>query len=260
MTERYFLYIDILGFKELIQDSGIVEELYDIIDSLNVHRDKDFTTIVFSDTIVVYGSDIWNGAPDQVLMWLTEFAQDLHYRLIAKDIHFRAFITRGDFYHYKLKNLDAYFGQALVKCYEKDKGVKCTGLFMDADLAPWSRIFKTSRYDQDVYFVHMMQHLDSISWPYESYPVSGEYLESTGMETWVVYLLYYVKNVYLHMNNSELSDGVREKYKNTWRMLSEIHDGLLRRLQECDFRFDEVIQLDWEPHLRNIGTEEGAWG
>lgn len=62
MAERFFLYIDILGFKELINDKSAVTELYQIIDSLNVHGDGDFTCIVFSDTIVVYASEVWLGA------------------------------------------------------------------------------------------------------------------------------------------------------------------------------------------------------
>jgi len=38
MAERLFLYIDILGFSELIKDLPKVEQIYAIIDRLNVFR------------------------------------------------------------------------------------------------------------------------------------------------------------------------------------------------------------------------------
>ena len=130
MADRVFLYIDICGFKELVAHKADVERLYQDINSLNVHRDSDFTTIVFSDTIVVYGSELWLGAINEAVMWLIEFAQDLFYRLISKDIHFRAFITRGDFEHYRLENLDAYYGDVLVDSYETEKTLQCLGVFL----------------------------------------------------------------------------------------------------------------------------------
>jgi hypothetical protein len=35
-TDHLFLYIDIVGFSELVPDKGKVQELYQIIDDLNV--------------------------------------------------------------------------------------------------------------------------------------------------------------------------------------------------------------------------------
>ena len=260
MAERFFLYIDILGFKEMIRDKSVVTDLYEIIDSLNVHRDGDFTCIVFSDTIVVYASEVWLGAPNQAIMWLIEFAQDLHYRLIVKDIHFRAYVTFGDFEHYKLKNLEAYFGEALVSCYEKEKTIKCTGVFLDATLVPYCNIFQVSPYDDECYFVHVMQHLGDISAKYEQYPISGEILEMQGMEWWVAYLLVYLKNIHSHKTDEQLHPAVRLKYETTWAMIQTRHDGLLRRLEESKFDFAKVVKMDWSEPLSRIGTDEGAWG
>lgn len=59
MSERLFLYIDILGFKDLVQSGFDIREVYRRIDSLNAHSDRDFTCIVFSDTIFVYGDEGW---------------------------------------------------------------------------------------------------------------------------------------------------------------------------------------------------------
>jgi len=43
MPEKYLLYIDILGFREMARASpDRVRELYQVIASLNVHRHPDF--------------------------------------------------------------------------------------------------------------------------------------------------------------------------------------------------------------------------
>jgi hypothetical protein len=57
LPERFFLYIDLLGFSELVIKGGSVQQIHDIIDRLNVHRHHAFTTIAFSDTVLVYNKD-----------------------------------------------------------------------------------------------------------------------------------------------------------------------------------------------------------
>jgi hypothetical protein len=55
MPDKYLLYIDILGFSDLVQnDPHQIERIYGVLDSLNVHRHDVFRTIVFSDTVLVY--------------------------------------------------------------------------------------------------------------------------------------------------------------------------------------------------------------
>lgn len=259
MAERYFLYINILGFKNLITSGFNVAELYRRIDSLNVHRGRDFTCIVFSDTTLVYGSDAWNEYPNQAVMWLIEFAQDLFYRLISLDIYIRAYVTKGEFHHEKLKNIEAYYGPALVECYEREKAIRCTGVFLDSKLAPYSDIFHLTSYDDQSHFVHVMQHLDQVRFPYESYPIDGRMLEETTMEWWVAYLLIYLQNTHGHMGDARSPEAVRLKYQNAWRMISSRHGGLCRRLVEANFAFDQVIKLNWTEPLRRIGTEDGAF-
>jgi hypothetical protein len=261
VADRLFLYIDILGFKDLVKSGGDIAALYKTIDELNVHRDRDFTCIVFSDTILVYADEMWLGAPNQGIMWLIEFAQDLFYRLISKDIHFRAYVTRGNFEHYKLRNLEAYYGEALIECYEREKEIKCTGVFLDARLVQYCDIFKTTKFDDHAYYVHVMQTLDMVSLPYDGYPhpALGEYILATGMEWWIAYQLHYMKGVFEKSLDQSLSDEVRLKFQNAWKMIETHHDGLARRLRESDFEFRAVIDLDWTEPLARIGTEDGAF-
>src|ERR1039457_2903451 len=88
--ERLLLYIDILNFVNLIAQSGKVEELYEIINKLHVDRHDVFTTIISSDTILVYNKSHARGLEDvrYLGMHLYELAQHLFYQLIARDIHF----------------------------------------------------------------------------------------------------------------------------------------------------------------------------
>ena len=259
MTERFLLYIDILGFKELVRSGINLAELYMRIDRMNVHSDKDFTCIVFSDTILVYGSDAWLEHPSQALMWLIEFAQDIFYSLISLDIHIRAYITKGEFSHYKLKNMEAYYGRALIDCYESEKAIKCTGVFLDSRLASLSDIFYTTKYDDRSHFIHVMQHLEEVSFQYAEYPNDGYELESSGMEWWTAYSLRYLQNIHRHANDPTHDDSVRLKYRNAWKMIASRHDGLCKRLIEASFDFGAVIQIDWSEKLRRIGTVEGTF-
>lgn len=259
MSEKFFLYIDILGFKELVRSGFDMSEIFRRIDSLNVHRDRDFKCIVFSDTIIVYSSDAWMRYPNQALMWLIEFAQDLFYRFISLDVHIRAYVTKGEFEHQTLENVEAYYGAALIDCYEREKQIKCTGVFLDSRLAAHSDIFHLSPYDDECHYVHVMQNLRMISAPYDSYPIDGYELSATGMEYWSAYELRYLHNVWLHMTDTSLSEPVRLKYRNTWRMISSRHEGLLRNLAEKNFVWDDVIEIDWSEPFERIGTDQGAF-
>ena len=259
MSERLFLYIDILGFKEMVKSDYDVTEIYRRIDRLNVHRDKYFTCIVFSDTVIVYAAEGFLKNISDGLMWLIEFAQDLFYNMISIDVHIRAYITRGAFTHYRLTNLEAYYGPGLIKSYLKETTIKSTGVFLDTDLASHSNIFYLTKYDDDCHYVHVMQHLDDVSETYSLYPISGEMLQATGMEWWVAYLLSYLRNIHRHGQDASLPEPVRLKYQNAWKMIASRHPGLLQSLVENDFEYGKVIVMDWSEPVARIGTNRGAF-
>lgn len=124
MEEKYLLYIDILGFSDLVKDTPEqIECIYGVIDSLNVHRHDVFNTIVFSDTILVYNRvDAKTKEDHEYIVWYSiEFAEDLHHRLIGQDIYFRAVLVYGTFTHRKLKNVECFFGNALIDAYNREK-------------------------------------------------------------------------------------------------------------------------------------------
>ena len=163
---KYFLYIDILGFVSLVNRKGRVEDLYARIDSLNALRHISFKTIVFSDTILVY--DVINLNWDEsdknaIVTRLCEFAEDLFYRLANEDIRLPP-MFRGEFHHSHMKNIDAFYGAALVRAYHRESEIQCTGLFIENELVPYLEWFKSDAYDDHCHFVHLMQTLDNISY------------------------------------------------------------------------------------------------
>src|SRR5882672_11004861 len=95
---KYLLYIDILGFADLVRrDPHQVEKIYGVLDTLNVHRHKVFRTIVFSDTVLVYNRQDpkpTDTAAHEYIVWYSiEFAEDLHHRLIGQGLYFRAVLV-----------------------------------------------------------------------------------------------------------------------------------------------------------------------
>lgn len=129
-NDRLFLYIDLLGFSAFVRDGRLVESVYADIDKLNVFTHAPyFKSIAFSDTILVYSSELWSDCTDRVgaIMWMCEFAQDLFYRLLGKKVHFRALLTIGEFNHAKMTNIDSFYGDALIRTYEHEKKIDLRG-------------------------------------------------------------------------------------------------------------------------------------
>lgn len=263
MSSKLFLYLDILGFSELVENPTHANEIYQIVDKLNVftHQGR-FECIVFSDTLIVYNSEKITNSQHRssAIMWMCEFAQDLFYRLIKKDIHFRALLTEGDFFHERLENIQSFYGNVLVSAHKYEKQIKCTGLFMDNRLIEDSNIFSTDQYDPEYSFVHIMQSLDTISFSGVEYPVPSCLILDQALEGFIAYDLFYLKNIYAHISDSSTSGSIRSKYVNTWSMLRQRHALLLDTLEYNNFDLNCVSSINWENEIRKIGTSKGFHG
>ncbi len=261
--ERFLLYIDILNFSNLVSQKGKVEELYDIINKLHVHRHDVFTTIIFSDTILVYNNSHARGLEDvrYLVMYLCEFAQDLFYRLIGRDLHFRAYITCGEFAHYAMENIkDVFYGEALIEAYRAEKNIQATGLFMSNLVAPYSDIFKTRRFNRSCRYVYMMQSLQRNSVRKRDYPLDPDNLIETDAIWLLAYEIRYLETIYRHKNNAALPLRVRRKYETTWRLLMKHHGGFMSTLEESGFDPKAISGCDWAEPLERIGTPRGFFG
>jgi hypothetical protein len=137
------------------------------------------------------------------------FAKDLHYRLVPLDLHFRGFLTKGEFEHEELRHMQAFYGAALISSYQREKNIDCTGLFLDAPLLSDCDIFFYEQYDQDTYFIHLMQTLNTLCFPEVDYPID---LILVGEAKWdLAYDFRYLRNIHWHMNNPDLHPRVRGK-------------------------------------------------
>jgi hypothetical protein len=239
MPAKYLLYIDILGFSDLVRKRGAVKKLYETINKLNVHRHYAFKTIAFSDTLLVYNIVNPDAGRDRkyLVMYLCEFAQDLFYRLIGRDLHFRAYLTQGDFKINEFENLKAFYGEALIDAYEREKGIECTGLFIDNNLLDDCDIFYYDKYDDACSYVHLMQSLDGITFPDNStYPVDPILVFETDASWSLAHDFAYLRNIYRHMNNTDLPPRVRTKHATAWNMIRRRHKRLVDTLEAHDLR------------------------
>jgi len=265
ISDHLFLYLDILGFRELLADPSQVEELYAVVDSLNVFTHDAFECIVFSDTLLIYDKSPISTDDERTkisIMWLCEFAQDLLYRLIPRDRHFRALLTCGPFKSRDLVNFKYFYGQALVDTYEYESKIQSTGLYIDNRLTPHSNIFKTSKCDEKYDYVYLTQDMNTIAEQYETYdPKQHAYfIEAQGLEGLYIYDFLYLENIYRNMNDATLPNSVRTKYQNTWSFLQRKYDRVMAELIANSFDPRCIIDLDWQYWVDRIRKGDGFHG
>jgi len=122
---RYVLYLDILGFKQIVRTRP-AREVYEIVDKvlsefhLRGSRIRDFRTLYFSDTIIFYQDPVgwgsWAFADVYAIAGLAWAA------LAAHEIPCRGAISFGGFF----VELDSneqhsiFFGEALIDAYETE--------------------------------------------------------------------------------------------------------------------------------------------
>lgn len=260
MSQRYILYIDVLGFSEMVKSSpSKIGELYKIIDSLNVHRHDVFKTIVFSDTILVYNDTEPKSGHDHAYLvrYSCEFAQDLVYRTIKTNVHFRAVLRYGEFDHYHLQHIECFFGTGLIDAYLKEKEIACTGLFIDKSCERYNLIFPISKYDDDVSFVYLNQSLERLNLISQGMlPVDPYYLNYADEFPWLVWEVMYLKNIHdLMINHRE--PKVRAKFLMAWQFYRLRYPDLLHEFQQSNFSLKVICpSYDWAQKLEQYDEKE----
>ena len=154
---RDFLYIDILGFSQMVREqSAKIPKVFEIIDNLSVHEHYAFHSIVFSDTIIVYNKDE-NKPNHYYVTYFIEFAQQLFYRLLSIGVYYRGLITYGEFESHELDNIQAYWGNALIDTYKDEKSIEGFGLFIRKDISNDILIFEKMSVGVNYDFVFLCQ-------------------------------------------------------------------------------------------------------
>jgi len=252
VSERYLLYIDILGFSELVKTgSDKLHGLFTLIDSLNAHKHGDFQTIVFSDTIIVFNKAIVQNQHDHeyIVMYACEFVQDLLHRCIELEIQFRAILTYGEFQYEKLANIETYHGKALIDCYHKEKNIDAIGLFIDKKILKYNRYFASAQFDIELQFIYLTKSIERL---YKS--TGGEFHVDSFTVEQTFDLCDYPQEVMflkiLKINlDSQINSKIRSKYLHTYHYYKSRYSNLIERLEDVDFDFRIISPgADWSDY------------
>jgi len=248
IPNRYFLYLDILGFSDMVATPSRVLDLYQIMDCLHVYTHHAFQGFVFSDTLLIYNTVQPSDAHDRhyCVMYLAEFAQDLLYRLIGREYYFRAILTNGGFFHHRFKNLECFFGQALIDSYLHEKSLIGVGLFLDNRLLSENQNFPVQRHCDRYHYVFLTQDIQRASdYGQSGFPFPGRKLDSTGMTLPTYAQLVFLADVYRKATEHP-EPKVRCKFQATWGFYSAKFPSLCNVLQKSGFDFRAVADADWD--------------
>lgn len=249
---RFLLYIDFLGFSDLVAENPKrIDMIYQIINSLNVHAHEAFKTIVFSDTVLVYNSELASSERNKkyLVMYACEFVQDLQRRLVGQGVFFRAVLVFGEFEHYKLNNVECFYGGALIKAYLKEKDIAVIGMFIDDACNQFNDIFEVERFDDDLSFVYLNQSLECLQRETDGdLPASLELLLS-GNYPDLVWDIRYLKDIHSNMQVNP-SPRVRAKYLMTWHLFRKRYRKILDALEDGRFSMSVVGgSYDWTERI-----------
>jgi hypothetical protein len=157
MIDRFLLYIDLLGFSEIVRSKPeLLPDLFRIMDKSPAHQHDSFRVIQFSDTLLIYNATEvteprWKS---YCAMYLCEFAQVVQNMLLAHDVFLRGLITYGPFEdtgptpNADYSHVRAFWGSALITAYQTEKEIQAVGLFVDDTVQPFMDIFETHMYDE----------------------------------------------------------------------------------------------------------------
>lgn len=252
MDNRFLLYIDILGFSDLVSDSPKrIDDLYEVIASLNAHQHNAFKCVIFSDTILVYNVDGGDNRKDisYLLMFQCEFVRDLLHRLTNRGIFYRAVVTYGNFCHYQLNEVPCFYGASLIKAYNAEKDIKAIGLFIDNNLISYCDVFPCTKFNDGYSFVYVTQALDQLERVRGCQLPAGEiksYIEETELDWNGGPELLHLADLCRNAKSNKLPESVTKKYQATIEIYKRRYPQIVSRLEEnqCDIKsvFPEV---DW---------------
>ena len=260
MNNTLFLYLDILGFTELIKTPDRVDHIFKVLDSAALHRDSNYRAIAFSDTLLAYQlhDDLKGYTKANELMFLIELVQDIFLKLIGSGVFFRAIITEGSFNYSQLQNMQAYYGQALVEACHREKDIKGIGLYLDKRLEKYNQVFRYYPFSPDFHFIYLTHTLTRIT-PKKSelfegaeifadpeFPIPEEMLTLQDLQFGVYPEIIHLKEVFELKNSHPLSD-VNAKHLAAWTMYELAYPKLVKSLEASNFSLNGVADMDWAP-------------
>ena len=271
MADRFLLYVDLLGFSEIVRSKPeILPDLFKVLDNSNAHQHGVFRVIQFSDTIIIYNEPYVDSDDDKryCAMYLCEFAQEIQYMLLGRDAFLRGLITYGQFDdtgptpNASYENIRGFWGKALIAAYLAEREIQAVGLFVDRTVKPYMHIFETHPYDEQggIWFADTATSLRGKLFEGTDFSYAREEMIVTGGEPFLAYDLLYLKRLFEHAHDESLAPSVRIKHLTTWEVYRQKYKGLCRILEESEFEFRSVIDIEWRPFVDRIARGDGFFG
>jgi len=232
---KTLLYIDILGFGQLVKDnSPKINEIFKIMDGLNVHRHFALQTIVFSDTMLVFNKN--KEYPNHYYVtFLIEYAQQLFYRLSLINVYFKGIITFGDFNFTKLNNIDAYYGLALIETYSDESTLEGFGLFINKSLSDEVIVFDKINFNEKYEFILLCQsfmnlykHTNGVL------PINTDILIETDTYFRIDEDLRFFREIE-YLKNNYPTEKIREKYETVYNLYKSVTPIFFQKFEEEGF-------------------------
>ena len=231
MADRFLLYIDILGFSALVEsEPQILPDLFHMLDESNIHKHPDVRVIQFSDTLLAYFEPDANSDYEKntCVMYLCEFAQEIQYKLLGRDVFLRGFITCGQFEdrgpapNREYKNVRSFWGKALTNAYHIERSIQAIGLFIDETVKPHMNVFETHLYDKHrkIWFTDTLRSIQNLLFWGDGVDPAGfrDRILEQGCERLVVYDLLYLKRLFEYGHDELRPPSVRTKHLTTWEI------------------------------------------
>jgi hypothetical protein len=247
---KYLLYIDILGFSEMVQKHPeVIPSLYHIIATANAQKHGDFEVVLFSDTILVYNRYAPCSANDRMftVMFLCEFCQDLFYRLSAIDVFFRAVIVDGDFQHYNLGRATCFFGTSLIDAYLREKEIKSVGAFIHSRCLEHCHVFTTVPHTDDLHFLILTKPIENLGQTsggvFPIHPIVFQTVDQLSL--WSD--LRAMKKIHARMNDQVLPPAVTQKFLKAWEYYKKALGTTLEFFEKNSFDLHAILpDFDWQ--------------
>lgn len=257
---KYLLYIDILGFREMVRTRPkLIDRVYRIVDSLNVHRHHAFQTTVFSDTIIAYNAEdpVTKHDHSYFVMYSCEFAKDLLYRFAGHGLYFRAYLTYGEFTRYHLKHTDCFYGGALIRAYDTEKTIECHGMFIDQHCKEANNIFPVAAHCSGQYYVYLNQSIDSFleEWGgVSSLPINDSGFSDSDTPYFLAKDVLMLRDIYRAMRESA-DPGVRAKHLCAWDYYRRRYQEFVDFLERHSFSLSSISSSHAWPEEDKIREE-----
>lgn len=256
MDKKFLLYIDILGFSDLVKnDPKLIEEIFIYLDKLNfLQRHSSMKSIIFSDTILFFNkTDIPLDHPYLIPLIgdMIELCQILMYYFIPKNIFFKAVISYDKFKYEKLNNYEYYFGTALINSYNNEKLMPLVGVIIDKDISAYNHYFKSVYLNDKFKYILLTNSITrSIHDLGDEKMLTIE--QGTSQAGYINREILYFRNIYNLMNSSSEVD-IRSKHSFTWNLYKSYYKNIMDDFVRFNFNLELIYtHIDIKEELKDF--------